>query len=99
MRVTAIIAAAGAGHRIGAAVPKQFLDLGGATILARSVAVFDAHPDVTEIVVVLPPAHASGPPPLPSTRTPLHVTAGGARRQDSVANAFDLVETGADVVL
>ena len=99
MRVTAIIAAAGAGHRLGAAVPKQFLDLGGATILARSVAAFDAHPDVTEIVVVLPPAHASGTPPLPSTRTPLHVAAGGARRQDSVANAFDLVETGADVVL
>jgi 2-C-methyl-D-erythritol 4-phosphate cytidylyltransferase/2-C-methyl-D-erythritol 2,4-cyclodiphosphate synthase len=99
MRVTAIIAAAGAGHRIGAAVPKQFLDLGGGTILERSVAAFDAHPDVTEVVVVLPESHRAVAPALPSTRRPLRVAAGGPRRQDSVANAFDLVDADADVVL
>jgi 2-C-methyl-D-erythritol 4-phosphate cytidylyltransferase/2-C-methyl-D-erythritol 2,4-cyclodiphosphate synthase len=99
MRVTAIIAAAGAGHRIGAAVPKQFLDVGGATILERSLAAFDSHPDITDIVVVLPKVPVPGTPALPATRRSLRVAAGGARRQDSVANAFDLVGEDADVVL
>jgi 2-C-methyl-D-erythritol 4-phosphate cytidylyltransferase len=59
MRVTAIIAAAGAGKRLGSPAPKQLLDLGGKTILARSVEAFDGHPSISDIVVVLPPDLAS----------------------------------------
>ena len=54
MSVAAIIVAGGRGTRLGGERPKQFADLGGRTMLARSVSAFDAHPEIAEIVVVLP---------------------------------------------
>ncbi len=54
MRVTAIIAAGGAGRRLGAAVPKQLLDVAGQSMLARSVGAFDRHPEVDDVIVALP---------------------------------------------
>ncbi len=99
MRVTAIIAAAGAGVRTGASAPKQFLDLGGRTVLERSVVAFDTHPDITELVVVLPQPVGSAPPALPATVRPIRIVTGGPRRQDSVANAFAHVDPDADVVV
>ncbi len=101
MHVTAIIAAAGEGRRLGAAVPKQLLDVGGRTILERSISAFVGHGRVDDVIVVLPPAMVSVPPvwmkgtPAPAVR----IVAGGARRQDSVANAFDSVSPDSDVVL
>jgi 2-C-methyl-D-erythritol 4-phosphate cytidylyltransferase/2-C-methyl-D-erythritol 2,4-cyclodiphosphate synthase len=102
MHVTAIIAAGGSGRRLGAARPKQLLDIGGGTMLHRSVTAFCEHPRVSEIVVVLPkgqtsllPGTAANPRHLP----PVRVVAGGERRQDSVANGFDAVDAKSDVVL
>ncbi len=99
MHVTAIIAAAGAGKRLGGAVPKQLLDLGGRTILQRSVEAFLDHPRVADVVVVLPAALAEHPPGWLEDRRSLRVVAGGERRQDSVANAFGAVSDAADIVL
>jgi 2-C-methyl-D-erythritol 4-phosphate cytidylyltransferase / 2-C-methyl-D-erythritol 2,4-cyclodiphosphate synthase len=102
MHVTAIIAAAGEGRRLGAPLPKQLLDIGGRSILERSVAAFASHPRVDEVIVVLPAALAAAPPDWlgDSTRlTAVRIVAGGERRQDSVANAFDNVPPGSDVVL
>ena len=96
MHVTAIIAAAGMGRRLGSDVPKQLLEVDGRSILERSVMAFRSHPRVDEVVVALPAELASAPP-----RWLGHVTvvAGGERRQDSVANAFDAVAKEADIVL
>ncbi len=96
MHVTAIIAAAGEGRRLGAAVPKQLLDIGGRSILERSVTAFTGHDRVDDVLVVLPPGltfmeHA--------IRNAVQFVAGGPRRQDSVANAFDCVKPDCDVVL
>jgi 2-C-methyl-D-erythritol 4-phosphate cytidylyltransferase / 2-C-methyl-D-erythritol 2,4-cyclodiphosphate synthase len=102
MHVTAIIAAAGEGRRLGAALPKQLLDIGGRTILERSVAAFADHDRVDEVIVVLPAALAAAPPEWLAASRPaprLRIVAGGERRQDSVANAFDRVAAHADVVL
>jgi 2-C-methyl-D-erythritol 4-phosphate cytidylyltransferase/2-C-methyl-D-erythritol 2,4-cyclodiphosphate synthase len=102
MHVTAIIAAAGEGRRLGAPLPKQLLDIGGRSILERSVAAFASHPRVNEVIVVLPAALAAAPPDWlgDSTRMPaVRIVAGGERRQDSVANAFDRVPPGSEVVL
>lgn len=96
MHVAAIIAAGGTGTRLGAGVPKQFLQLGGQTILQRSIEAFTRHDRVTEVVFALPPQatlEVAGPDGK------LRVVAGGARRQDSVANAFDAVSPGAEIVL
>lgn len=102
MFVSAIIAAGGSGRRLGAAVPKQMLDIGGGTMLERSVAAFVGHPRVSEVIVVLPDSHdplavfaRGGAKSLPVLRK----VTGGPRRQDSVANAFDAVSPSADVVL
>ena len=100
MYVTAIIAAAGRGERFGADRPKQLLDIGGQTILERSVNAFLTHDAVDELVVALPKEIAVRPPAyLLNTAKPLSIVAGGARRQDSVTAAFQVVSERADVVL
>jgi 2-C-methyl-D-erythritol 4-phosphate cytidylyltransferase/2-C-methyl-D-erythritol 2,4-cyclodiphosphate synthase len=99
MHVTAIIAAGGAGLRLGAGVPKQLLDLGGTSILQRSVSAFGRHPDVDEVIVSLPRELAAAPPIAPDDGWDFRVVVGGTRRQDSVANAFEVVNPRSDVVL
>jgi 2-C-methyl-D-erythritol 4-phosphate cytidylyltransferase/2-C-methyl-D-erythritol 2,4-cyclodiphosphate synthase len=98
MHVTAIIAAAGEGRRLGAAVPKQLLQIGDRSILERSVAAFAGHDRVNDVIVVLPPALAAAPPSW-LIADDVRVVAGGARRQDSVANAFDRVVPESEVIL
>jgi 2-C-methyl-D-erythritol 4-phosphate cytidylyltransferase / 2-C-methyl-D-erythritol 2,4-cyclodiphosphate synthase len=97
MMVSVIIAAGGQGTRLGAGVPKQWLAIGGRTLLERSVAAFDAHPRVDEIVVVVPPGTTDAP--VPATTTPRRIVTGGARRQDSVAEGFAAVSAEASVIL
>jgi 2-C-methyl-D-erythritol 4-phosphate cytidylyltransferase / 2-C-methyl-D-erythritol 2,4-cyclodiphosphate synthase len=100
MRVAVIVAAGGRGERLGAGVPKQLLTIGGESILRRSIRLFEEHPRVDEIVVVLPPDLAADPPPdVAATGKPLSVVAGGPRRQDSVRNGFNAVRGRADLVL
>ena len=86
--------------RAGGDMPKQLLNLGGQTMLQRSVAACDAHPDVDEIVVVLPVEFvADGPALVGMTRARCHIVAGGARRQDSVRAGFGAVKRTARIVL
>jgi len=98
MFVTAIIAAGGRGQRFGAAQPKQLVDIGGEPMLARSVRAFATHPSIGEVIVALPAEIAADPPDY--LRTPrVRVVAGGARRQDSVANAFRAASASSDVIV
>jgi len=100
MHVTAIIAAGGEGRRLGAGTPKQLLEVGGRTILERSVSAFVGHDRVDEVIVVLPAALVNAPEAWTKSTPPaVRIVAGGARRQDSVANAFDSVAADSDVVL
>ncbi len=99
MHVTAIIAAGGAGRRLGAAVPKQMLEIGGRTILERSVTAFTSHPRVTEVIVALPAELAAAPPAWLRQHDSVRVVEGGARRQDSVAAAFDRVAATSEIIL
>jgi 2-C-methyl-D-erythritol 4-phosphate cytidylyltransferase/2-C-methyl-D-erythritol 2,4-cyclodiphosphate synthase len=100
MHVTAIIAAAGEGRRLGAVVPKQLLEIGGRSMLERSIAAFVSHPRVSDVIVVLPEALAAQPPAwLRGAGSSVQVVAGGERRQDSVARGFDRVPGTAEIVL
>jgi 2-C-methyl-D-erythritol 4-phosphate cytidylyltransferase/2-C-methyl-D-erythritol 2,4-cyclodiphosphate synthase len=100
MHVTAIVAAGGRGQRFGSSRPKQLFAIGGRTLLDWSVSAFLAHPSVDEVVVALPPDVARDPPVyLRRAPKPLRVVAGGARRQDSVSNAFDAAMSGSEVIL
>jgi 2-C-methyl-D-erythritol 4-phosphate cytidylyltransferase/2-C-methyl-D-erythritol 2,4-cyclodiphosphate synthase len=101
MHVTAIIAAAGFGRRVGSAQPKQLLDIGGGSMLQHSLMAFLAHPRISDVIVVMPAgAGAMTLPGVEPVRArAMRVVAGGERRQDSVANAFDHVDAACDVVL
>ncbi|MCV6593104.1 MAG: 2-C-methyl-D-erythritol 4-phosphate cytidylyltransferase [Silicimonas sp.] len=50
-----LIVAAGRGTRAGSELPKQYLRLGGQTILARTLGVFLAMEEVTRVTVVIAP--------------------------------------------
>ncbi|MGE0040104.1 MAG: 2-C-methyl-D-erythritol 4-phosphate cytidylyltransferase [Vicinamibacterales bacterium] len=88
-RVAAVIAAGGRGVRVGAGEPKQFLAIGGRSLLEWSVEACLGSPRVDEVVVALPADRLGDPPPfLRAPRSkPVTLVAGGARRQDSVRNA------------
>ncbi len=58
VRTVAVLLAGGAGERLGAAVPKQLLEISGTPIVERTIAAFDSSPDVDEVVVVMVPRFA-----------------------------------------
>ena len=100
MHVTAIIAAGGRGERFGAAMPKQLVAVSGRPILERSLSIFLTHPEIAEIVVALPAEILARPPAfLAAASKPLKLAPGGARRQDSVMNAFNVVSQQSDVIV
>ena len=100
MHVSAIIAAGGRGLRLGGTRPKQFLPLGDRTILQRSVDAVLSSARIAELVVALPAELvAQVPEYLRGGTKPITVVEGGARRQDSVANAFHSVASRSDVVV
>jgi 2-C-methyl-D-erythritol 4-phosphate cytidylyltransferase/2-C-methyl-D-erythritol 2,4-cyclodiphosphate synthase len=100
MHVSAILAAGGRGSRFGGDTPKQLLPLAGRAVLARSVDAFLSCAAIDEVVVALPTELLASPPEyLTSSSKPLHLVAGGSRRRDSVANAFALVASRADIVV
>ncbi len=100
MYVVAIVAAAGQGRRFGGAVPKQLVELGGRTVLERSVSAFVGHARVDDLVLALPTDLAANPPAFVThAAKPVRVVAGGSSRQESVANAFAAVDPRADVVV
>jgi 2-C-methyl-D-erythritol 4-phosphate cytidylyltransferase/2-C-methyl-D-erythritol 2,4-cyclodiphosphate synthase len=101
MHVAAIIAAGGRGTRLGASEPKQFLEIGGMSMLRMSIDALRRSPRITQIVVALPADRlaAAGLPAPPAGAAPVVVVAGGPRRQDSVANAFARVAPDADIVV
>ena len=78
MHVTAIIAAGGSGRRLGAAVPKQLLDVGGRLDPRAQRRRVRSHPGVTEVIVALPAALAAAPPAwLAARRRRVRLVAGG----------------------
>ncbi|WP_179380012.1 bifunctional 2-C-methyl-D-erythritol 4-phosphate cytidylyltransferase/2-C-methyl-D-erythritol 2,4-cyclodiphosphate synthase [Jannaschia marina] len=86
--ITALIVAAGRGLRAGGGTPKQFRDLAGQSVLARSVAAFDGR--VAEVVVVVhPDDRAMAAAALPGVR----LVDGGATRAASVRAGLDAVRT------
>jgi 2-C-methyl-D-erythritol 4-phosphate cytidylyltransferase len=100
--VGVVIPAAGAGLRMGGSLPKQFLRLGRRPIIAHTLAAFDRHPEITQIVVVTAPVHLRRVVLLMMRmrlRTAWSVVAGGANRQESVWNGLHAFDAEPEVVL
>jgi 2-C-methyl-D-erythritol 4-phosphate cytidylyltransferase len=86
--VTAVIAAAGSGERLGAGGPKAFMPLGGRPMVEWSIAAMRAAAGIRSIVVACPPGHIHE-----LAGHDLGVVDGGATRSQSVANALAAVGT------
>ncbi len=87
-RYLAIIVAGGSGSRMGSAVPKQFLPLGGRPVLMRTVEVFASVPGM-RVVVVLPAAQMEAWATLCREydfKAEVEVVAGGSSRFESVSH-------------
>jgi len=96
-KVSAIVVAAGAGRRFGSA--KQFALLGGKSVLDRTLEAVAGHPEVDEVVLVLP-AGVRGARYRERWSKIAAVVRGGEKRQDSVARGFARLESGpGDIVL
>lgn len=88
-----IVPAAGAGTRMRAPVPKQFLKLGAKEILARTLGHFQSAPEIGRIVVAVPAGHTADVIGMVRRYRMTKVTdviSGGRRRQDSVRNGLDV---------
>lgn len=101
--VTAIVVAAGKGTRFGGDLPKQFLKIGGVTVLEKAVRAFENHPAVDQIVVVTGGDFVVLCREILAGFTKVtDIVPGGAQRQDSVyqglcraADGLVLVHDGA----
>jgi 2-C-methyl-D-erythritol 4-phosphate cytidylyltransferase len=103
VKVTAIVAGAGRGERIGGKEGKQFLPLAGVPVLARSLANIAAVPEIDEIVLVVNaddierasseiiPAYGSG--------KKIRIVEGGERRQESVLRALRALSSHVEIVI
>ncbi len=85
--VGVVVAAGGRGRRFGGRLPKQFLRLGTRTVLEVTLSAFQRHPQVGEIVVVVPATERARAERLVRRSRLSKVSAvvvGGKERQDSV---------------
>jgi len=102
-RIVAIIAAAGQGRRLAAAVAKQYLSVGGMPILARTLRIFDENPLVGGIVLAVGADQREALEERVLCSYPcrklLEVVPGGAERQESVARALEAVSPRCEVVV
>eukprot|EP00884_Botryococcus_braunii_P010357 jgi/Botrbrau1/19322/Bobra.0073s0054.2 len=99
--VTVVLLAGGVGKRMGAPIPKQYLELLGKPIATYSLATFAEMPEVGQIVIVCDPSYrplfeaaCKGLRRVPKISWALP----GAERQDSVFNGFQEMDAGAELV-
>jgi 2-C-methyl-D-erythritol 4-phosphate cytidylyltransferase len=91
-RYHAVVPAAGGGTRLGAPVPKQYLDLGGECMLHRSIDALLAESRLGSVVVVVSPDDTRRPPAGRFDARVRFVPVGGATRADSVAAGIDALD-------
>jgi 2-C-methyl-D-erythritol 4-phosphate cytidylyltransferase len=105
VRVVALIAAAGQGTRLGAAVPKAFVRLRGRTLVERSVAAMLTSAVVDEVVVLVSPDMESyarevlSRAGLLDAAVPVRLAHGGGERADSVWAGLRTITDDEAVVL
>ncbi len=80
----ALIVAAGRGTRFGGALPKQYLPLGGRSVLRHAVAAFATHPRIAGVQVVIREEDSKIFAEAVAGIAVMPPVAGGAERQDSV---------------
>ena len=96
----ALILAAGRGTRLGAALPKQYLPLGGGALLRHAVTGFVDHPDIDGVRVVIGEGDREACDRALAGLDVMDPVTGGATRQDSARLGLEsLVPLGPETVL
>jgi 2-C-methyl-D-erythritol 4-phosphate cytidylyltransferase len=98
----AVVVAAGEGARLGADVPKAFVGLGERPLLARSIELFEDHPAVDRVVLVVPAGWEEPASLLADELTAGKVVAavpGGPSRVESVAAGMAELPERVELVL
>lgn len=93
---SAIIVAGGSGTRMGTGTRKQYLLLGGKPIISHTLLKFDKAASIHQLVLVVPQKDLDVVKkdiiPSLNLSTPVHLTAGGKTRQDSVYQGLLRIE-------
>jgi 2-C-methyl-D-erythritol 4-phosphate cytidylyltransferase len=103
--VAAIVVAGGLGVRFGGHTPKQYRLLRGVPIVLRALRPFTSHPDIAQVVLVLPPTDAAEPPAFlselrrSSEASAFSIVPGGPHRSDSVRAGLAQLRQDCTVVL
>jgi 2-C-methyl-D-erythritol 4-phosphate cytidylyltransferase len=101
-RISAILPAAGLGTRMGAEMPKQFLELDGVPLLLFTLRRLAACPAITDFVIATRAEEVDSLAVRIAKENlgrPVRVVRGGDTRQDSVANALLEVPGDTDLIL
>jgi 2-C-methyl-D-erythritol 4-phosphate cytidylyltransferase/2-C-methyl-D-erythritol 2,4-cyclodiphosphate synthase len=99
-KTVALLVAAGRGSRAGGAVPKQYREVAGKTLLVHALDGL-SHPRIDEVLVVIGPGQEEAfEAAVPRQPLPSHII-GGSERQDSVRNGLEAIAAGggAQIVL
>jgi 2-C-methyl-D-erythritol 4-phosphate cytidylyltransferase len=96
----ALIPAAGMGKRMGASINKQYLQLNGLPIVARTIAIFEQSPLIEAIYLVIPadeiPYCREHVVEACGFRKVREIVAGGRERQNSVMNGLNAMRPHLD---
>lgn len=101
-KIYIIIVAGGSGSRMGASLPKQFLELDGVPILQRTIEKFVSAVPEAKIITVLPKSHIGTWKDMCIANAldcPQVIVEGGITRFHSVQNALKKVPDGAIVMV
>jgi 2-C-methyl-D-erythritol 4-phosphate cytidylyltransferase len=97
MRMVAVVLGGGTGQRLGAAQPKQLLELSGKSLLEHCVAAFCAAPGIDEVLVVMAAGYVDQVKAmLASYELVTAVLPGGAARSDSTRAALAALGSAAE---
>jgi 2-C-methyl-D-erythritol 4-phosphate cytidylyltransferase/2-C-methyl-D-erythritol 2,4-cyclodiphosphate synthase len=88
----ALVVAAGRGTRLGGALPKQYLDLGGKKLLRHALDSLTSHPGISAVRVVFDPSDSGQYEAATQGLQLLPPVAGGSKRQDSVRLGLESLE-------
>ncbi|UOF91870.1 2-C-methyl-D-erythritol 4-phosphate cytidylyltransferase [Fodinisporobacter ferrooxydans] len=99
--IDAVVVAAGSGNRMRAEIKKQYMTIGEEMLFIHTVRVFDLHPQIRSIVLVVSPGDeefVTGVLRTYNWKKQIRVVAGGQTRQESVFYGLQALDEGSEYV-
>ncbi|RJL30511.1 bifunctional cytidylyltransferase/SDR family oxidoreductase [Bailinhaonella thermotolerans] len=98
-RTVGVVLAGGVGQRVGLEIPKQLLKIAGKPIIEHTLAVFDAAPEIDEILVLMTPGYTGEIEKIVAKggyRKVTRVLEGGASRTETTWRAIQALSEAGD---